>query len=241
MWSQKTDPLLFNEISCCSRTIEKFQLFINCSQNWIVKLSLVNKLVQSFWKKLDNCSFTTDSFTHTHTHTHPHTQIYIYERKMQLVSYWAVQWSWFAQVNALCNLLCKKSREVAASLLGWFVGRCCFTLCITMEIEPIIAKQYKCHHCCRCKNYWGKGMEGGKKVSALFFGWPEDRNFVEKMCFGASYSTSNKLLLVARHILTMSTTLRASKNAFKIGSVKFANSLSLPSIVKRVRTRSKSS
>ena len=35
--------------------------------------------------------------------------------------------------------------------------------------------------------------------------------------------------------------LRASKNAFNIGSVKFANSLSLPSIVKKVRTVSKSS
>ena len=30
--------------------------------------------------------------------------------------YWAVQWSWFARVNALCNLSHKKSREVAASL-----------------------------------------------------------------------------------------------------------------------------
>ena len=34
-----------------------------------------------------------------------------------------------------------------------------------MEVEPRIMKQYKCHHCCSCKNYWGKGMEGGKKVS----------------------------------------------------------------------------
>ena len=28
--------------------------------------------------------------------------------------YWAIQQSWFARVNALCNLLHKKSREVAA-------------------------------------------------------------------------------------------------------------------------------
>ena len=28
--------------------------------------------------------------------------------------YWAIQRSWFARVNALCNLSCKKSREVAA-------------------------------------------------------------------------------------------------------------------------------
>ena len=41
-------------------------------------------------------------------------------------------------------------------------------LCKTMEVEPRIVKQYKCHHCCNCKNYQGKGMEGGKKVSASF-------------------------------------------------------------------------
>ena len=35
--------------------------------------------------------------------------------------------------------------------------------------------------------------------------------------------------------------LRASKNVFKAGSVKFANSLSPPSILKNVRTGSKSS
>ena len=29
-------------------------------------------------------------------------------------SYWAIQQSWFARVNALCNLSRKKSREVAA-------------------------------------------------------------------------------------------------------------------------------
>ena len=53
------------------------------------------------------------------------------------------------------------------------------------------------------KNYRGKGMEGGKKsVFVSFLGWQEDREFIEKMRFGASYSTSNKLLLIARHIMT---------------------------------------
>ena len=28
--------------------------------------------------------------------------------------YWVIQQSWFATVNVLCNLSCKKSREVAA-------------------------------------------------------------------------------------------------------------------------------
>ena len=46
-------------------------------------------------------------------------------------------------------------------------------------------------------------MEGGKKsVFALFFVWPEDREFIQKISFGASYSMSNKLLLISRHILT---------------------------------------
>ena len=47
-------------------------------------------------------------------------------------------------------------------------------------------------------------MAGGKKsVFASFFGWPEDLKFVEKMHFGASYGTSNKLLVIARYIMTM--------------------------------------
>ena len=49
----------------------------------------------------------------------------------------------------------------------------------------------------------GKEDGGWKKVSASFFGSPEDCEFGEKMRSGAYYSTSNKLLLVARHILTM--------------------------------------
>ena len=64
-------------------------------------------------------------------------------------------------MNALCNLPRKKSREVAASLPDLFLSRRCFALFITMEVEPKIAKQYKCHHCCSCKTYGDKGMEGG--------------------------------------------------------------------------------
>ena len=83
--------------------------------------------------------------------------------------YWAIRQSWFARVNALCNLSRRKSQEVTASHLGWFLSRRCFTLCRTMEVEPRIAKQYKCHHCCSCKNYQGKGMEGGKKCLCIVF------------------------------------------------------------------------
>ena len=72
-------------------------------------------------------------------------------------------------MNARRNLSRKKSREVAASLPGRFLSRRCFTLCITMEDEPRIAKQYNCYHCCNYKNYRGKGIERGKKVSLRRF------------------------------------------------------------------------
>ena len=72
-------------------------------------------------------------------------------------------------MNALCNLSRKKSQEVPASLLGQFLSRRCFTLCITIKIEPRMVKQNKCHHFCSCKNYRVKGMKGGKKVSLHCF------------------------------------------------------------------------
>ena len=76
--------------------------------------------------------------------------------------------------------------------------------------------------------------DGGwnKSVFASFFGWPEDREFVEKKCVlghPTAWATSYCLL-------PDTLWLRASKNAFKVGSVKFANSLSPPSSVKKVRT-----
>ena len=81
-------------------------------------------------------------------------------------------------------------------------------------------------------------MEGGKEsvfasffFSCLFF-WPEDREFVEekKKRLGASYRQATSYYLLPDTLW-----LQASKNAFKVGSVKFANSLSSPSIVKKVR------
>ena len=79
---------------------------------------------------------------------------------------------------------------------------------------------------------WFKlGLQIAYSVLVIF--WLTRRSGVrEKMRFGASYSTSNK---------SDTFWLRASKNAFKVGRVKFANSLSSPSIVKKVCTGSKSS
>ena len=116
--------------------------------------------------------------------------------------YWAVQWSWFARVNALCNLSCKKLQEVAASLLGRFLSRRCFMLSITVKVEPRIAKQYKCHHSCSCKNYQGKGMEGREKCLCIVFWLTRRLYFRGKNAFWGILQHNNKLLLVARHILT---------------------------------------
>ena len=110
----------------------------------------------------------------------------------------------FARVNALCNLSGKKSREVGASLPGRFLRRRCFTLCITMEVEHRITKQYKCHNCCSCKNYRGKGTKSGKKkcLCVVFLADQKIASSRMKMRFGASCSTSNRLLIIARHIMT---------------------------------------
>ena len=140
-------------------------------------------------------------------------------------------------MNALCNPSRKKSREVAASLPGRFLSRRYFTLCIATEVEPRIAKQYKWHHCCSCKNYRRKGMEGGKKVSLRRFLADQKIGSLWKKCLlGHPIARATSYCLLPDTIC-----LRASKNAFKVGSVKFTNSLSPPSIVKKVRTGSKSS
>ena len=95
------------------------------------------------------------------------------------IAYWAIQRSWFARVNALCNLSRKKSLRGRSALPGRFLSRRCFTLCITVEAEPRIAKQYKCQYCCSCKNYRGKGMEGGKKCLCVVF-WLTRRSRVRR-------------------------------------------------------------
>ena len=130
------------------------------------------------------------------------------------------------------------------SLLGWFLSKRCFTLCITVEVEPRIGKQHKCQYCCSCKNYWGKGMEGGKKCLCIIF--LADQKIVSswKEC-----ALGHPIAQATSYCLLPDTFwLQASKNAHKANSVKFANSLlkfanslSPSSIVKKVCTGSKSS
>ena len=143
-----------------------------------------------------------------------------------------VQWSWFV-------IFCARSSERSQHHFHCsrrFLSRRCFTLCITMEVEPRIAKQYKWHHCCSCKNFRGKGMDGGKKCLRHF---GADQKIViswKKCILGHPIAQATSYCLLPDTFW-----LQASKNAFKVGSVKFANLLSPPSIVTKVCTRSKSS
>ena len=139
-------------------------------------------------------------------------------------SYWAAQWSWFARVNALCNLSRKKSPEVALSLPGRFLRRRCFMLCITMEAEPRTVKQYKCHHCYSCKNLHCFLADQNITISWKKCIWGHPTAWATSYC-----------------LLPDTFWLQTSKNAFKVGSIKFANSLSPLYIVKKVCTRSKHS
>ena len=107
-----------------------------------------------------------------------------------------------------------------------FLSRRCFTLCIIMGVEPIIAKQYKCHHCRICKNYQGKGMERGKKASLHRF-FAEQKiasSWGKKIVLGHPIARATSYCLLPDTFW-----LQASKNAFKVHSIKFANSLSPPS------------
>ena len=137
-------------------------------------------------------------------------------------------------MNALCNLSRKKSREVAASLPGRFLSRNCFTLCITIELRS--STNASIVAVAKITRDWGWRV-GNMCLCVVFWLTRRSRVRGEKMCLGASYSTSNKLFACCQ----THSVLRACKNVFKVGRVKFANSLSPPSIVKKVRTGSKSS
>ena len=74
-------------------------------------------------------------------------------------------------LSGLCNLSHKKLREVTVSILGQFLSRRCFMLCITMEVEPRIVKQYKMPALWQLQKLLGKGDGGWKKrVFVSLFG-----------------------------------------------------------------------
>ena len=140
---------------------------------------------------------------------------------------WASQWSWFAWVR--CNLLRKKSWEVAASLPARFLSRRCFTNCKAVQMPPLLQLQILPGK--------GHGGWGGKRGSLrCFLADQKIANSWKKCVWGHRLARTSSYCLLPDTFW-----LRASENVIKFGSVKFANSLSPSSIVKKVRTGRKSS
>ena len=101
-------------------------------------------------------------------------------------------------MNALCNLSRKKLREVAASLPGQFLSRRCFTLW-KMNLE--LRSSTKATTVAKITGE--RGWRVGKKCfCVVFLADQKIASSWKKVRFGASYRTSKKLLLVAKHILT---------------------------------------
>ena len=88
-----------------------------------------------------------------------------------------------------------RSRERSQRISGPIFSVGVASHCLIVEVEPRIAKQYKCQYCCSCKNYRGKGMEGGEKKCLCVVFWLTRRSRVrrkkkkKKKRFGESYST----------------------------------------------------
>ena len=87
-----------------------------------------------------------------------------------------------ASAKLVCQSMCfvtfrARSRS---TLPGRFLSRRCFTLCITVKVEPRIAKQYKCQYCCSCKNYHVQGMESGVKKRLCVVFWLTRRSRVRR-------------------------------------------------------------
>ena len=156
------------------------------------------------------------------------------------VVYWAIQRSWFARVNALCNLSRKKSREVAAHFRADFwvgvASRCVQQWKLNLESRSSTNANTVAVAKITVERWWRVGRK--KKCLCLVFWLTRSSRVRRKNCvLGHPIARATSYCLFSDTLW-----LRASKkNAFKVGSIKFANSLSPPSIVKKVRTGSKSS
>ena len=144
---------------------------------------------------------------------------------------------WFSEAGLLewMRFVIFRARSRSA-LPGRFLSSCCFTLCITLTVEdePRIATQMPitvAKITVEADGGWGKS------VFALLFWLPRwSRVRRKKSVLGHPIARATNYFLFPNTLW-----LWASKNAFKVGSVKFANSLPPPSIVKKVCTGSKSS
>ena len=147
-----------------------------------------------------------------------------------------VQWSWWHEWMPFV-IFCARSRErlqhhFRANFWVGIPSHCVLKWKLNLEL----LSNTNATTVAVAKITGDSGMEGGKKCLCHFFGWPEDRQFTQKRSVlgrPIAQETSHCLL-------TDTLWLQASENAFKVGNVKFTNSLSPPSIVKKAHTWSKS-
>ena len=119
--------------------------------------------------------------------------------------------------------VCEQARWARSAGNSAIENLCIIIIIITVEVEPRIAKQYKCHHCCSCRNYHGKRMEGVEKRCFCVVFWLTRRSGVRRKKSVLGHPIARA---ASYYLLPDTLWLRSSKNAFKVGSVKFANSLS---------------
>ena len=98
-----------------------------------------------------------------------------------VTQYWVVQWSCFARV---CAQEVERGRSITSGMISEYA---------------LLHAVY--NNGSSIKN-WEAVQKMTGEVSLCRFLADQICEFVEENAFGASYSTSNKLLLVARHILT---------------------------------------
>ena len=91
--------------------------------------------------------------------------------------YWVIQPSWFARVNVLCNLSCKKLREVAAHFWADFwVGIA--SRCVQQwKVNPELRSSTNANIVAVAKLLW-KGDRGWKKGVCVIF-WLTRRSWVQ--------------------------------------------------------------
>ena len=121
---------------------------------------------------------------------------------MHVLEYWAIQRSWFARVNALCNLSEQEVARGRSALPGRFLSRSCFTLCKQWKLNLESRSSRNANTIAVAKITVERGWRVEKKCLCVGFWLTRRLRVHRKMRFGASYSTSNKLLLIARQIMT---------------------------------------
>ena len=108
-----------------------------------------------------------------------------------------------------------RERSRATSLPGRFLSRCCFTLCITMEVELELRSSTNATTVAVAKITGERGWRVGKKMSLCRFSADQKiRNLWKKCVLGHPIAWATSYCLLPDTFW-----LQTFKNAFKVGTV----------------------